>query len=201
MLKRISIVFLITLLVGGISDSVLAEKPVEAIRTSVDKIVEILNDPQYDEDSRKAEQKEKMKREIQKIFDFKTMARGTLRHYQWESFSELQKEEFIGLFTQLLGDTYLERIQGEYNDEKVEYLEQQMLTDTRAVVKTNIVRASERIPVDYRLINEDGCWKVYNVYVERTSLVSNYRDQFGRVLMSGSPADLIERLREKVKKS
>jgi phospholipid transport system substrate-binding protein len=76
-----------------------------------------------------------------------------------------------------------------------------MLTDTRAVVKTNIVRASEKIPVDYRLINEDGSWKVYNVYVERTSLVSNYRDQFGRVLMSGSPADLIERLREKVKKS
>jgi phospholipid transport system substrate-binding protein len=201
MLKRISIVVLITILVGGISVPVLAEKPVEAIRTSVDKIVEILNDPQYDEDSRKAEQKEKMKREIQKIFDFKTMARGTLRHYQWESFSEQQKEEFIGLFTQLLGDTYLERIQGEYNDEKVEYLEQEMLTDTRAVVKTNIVRASEKIPVDYRLINEDGSWKVYNVYVERTSLVSNYRDQFGRVLMSGSPADLIERLREKVKKS
>jgi ABC-type transporter MlaC component len=37
--------------------------------------------------------------------------------------------------------------------------------------------------------------------VENISLVTNYRDQFSRILMRDSPAKLIEQLRERVNKN
>ena len=201
MIRRIHKIFFICIFSFVTVAPVLAEEPIEVIRTTVDDIIAILNDPEYADKSQRDEQRKQMKQEIKKIFDFTTMSKGTIRHHQWQSFSEEQKNEFVDLFTQLLGDTYLDKIQGEYEDEKVEYLEQDMLSDSKAVVKTKILRDSVEIPVDYRLIKRDGVWNVYNVYVERTSLVSNYRDQFARILLSGSPADLIERLREKVKEN
>jgi len=76
-----------------------------------------------------------------------------------------------------------------------------MLSDTTAIVRTKIIRESLEIPVDYRLILRGGAWRIYNVNVENISLVTNYRDQFSRILMRDSPAKLIEQLRERVNKN
>ncbi len=178
-----------------------AEKPIDVIQTGVDKVFGILNDPAYAPEGKKDEQRDKIWTVIRSFFDFDTIAKGTLRRHDWDRFTEDQKKEFIDLFTDLIGETYLERIQGEYKNEKVVYGEQEMLSDSKAVVKTTIVRESLEIPVDYRLYLKNGNWRIYNVYVENTSLVTNYRDQFSRILMKGTPAELIEKLREKTIKS
>jgi len=178
-----------------------ADNPMDVIKTAVEEIVELLKDTQYDLPEKKEEQREKIWEVVHNTFDFQTIARGTLRRHDWDSFSQDQKKEFTDLFTTLLGNTYLERIQNDYRDEQVVFSEQEMLSDTTAIVRTKIIRESLEIPVDYRLILRSGAWRIYNVNVENISLVTNYRDQFSRILMRDSPAKLIEQLRERVNKN
>jgi len=178
-----------------------ADNPMDVIKTAVEEIVDLLKDPQYDLPEKKEEQREKIWEVVHNTFDFQTIARGTLRRHDWDSFSPDQKKEFTELFTTLLGNTYLERIQSDYRDEQVVFTEQEMLSDTTAIVRTKIIRESLEIPVDYRLILRSGAWRIYNVNVENISLVTNYRDQFSRILMRDSPAKLIEQLRERVNKN
>jgi phospholipid transport system substrate-binding protein len=61
-----------------------------------------------------------------------------------------------------------------------------------------VVRANDRIPLNYRLLNEGGTWKVYDVTIEGVSLVSNYRSQFSRIIHESSYAELLRRLKTKV---
>jgi phospholipid transport system substrate-binding protein len=178
-----------------------ADNPMDVIKTAVEEIVDLLKDPQYDLPEKKEEQREKIWEVVHNTFDFQTIARGTLRRHDWDSFSQDQKKEFTELFTTLLGNTYLEKIQNDYRDEQVVFSEQEMLSDTTAIVRTKIIRESLEIPVDYRLILRSGAWRIYNVNVENISLVTNYRDQFSRILMRDSPAKLIEQLRERVNKN
>jgi phospholipid transport system substrate-binding protein len=51
--------------------------------------------------------------------------------------------------------------------------------------------------MDYRLIEKDGRWRVYDVVIEGVSLVANYRTQFDRVIRSSSYAELIKRLKDR----
>ena len=176
----------------------LAEKPMDVIQTGVDKVFGILNDPGIRPGGQKGRAARQNLVGHPQLFRF--------RHYRQRNvapprlgydFPRSRRREFIDLFTDLIGETYLERIQGEFKNEKVVYGEQEMLSDSKALVKTTIVRESLEIPVDYRLYLKNGNWRIYNVYVENTSLVTNYRDQFSRILMKGTPSELIEKLREK----
>ena len=47
--------------------------------------------------------------------------------------------------------------------------------------------------------NKSGTWEVYDVVVENVSLVMNYRSQFSESLDKGTPEELLEILRKKVK--
>ena len=40
----------------------------------------------------------------------------------------------------------------------------------------------EPITVDYRLKQDGGAWKVYDVTVDNISITANYRNQFNRVI-------------------
>jgi len=45
-----------------------------------------------------------------------------------------------------------------------------------------------------------GDWRVYDVVVEGTGLVQNYREQFKRILRKDSFAELTKQLREKAER-
>jgi phospholipid transport system substrate-binding protein len=198
MFKRLLLTLAMMILFAAPSS---ANNPMDIIQTAVEKIVDLLKDPQYDPPEKKEEQREKIWNVVHDTFDFQTIARGTLRRHDWDSFSEEQKKEFTELFTTLLGNTYLERLQSDYREEKVVFMEQEMLSDTTAIVRTKIVREGLEIPVDYRLLLRGDTWRIYNVIVENISLVTNYRNQFSEMLMRNSPAQLIEKLKDRVNKS
>jgi phospholipid transport system substrate-binding protein len=178
-----------------------ADNPMSVIQEGVEEIMELLNDPAYDAPEKKEEQREKIWEVVNEAFDFQTIARGTLRRHDWENFSDEQRREFIDLFTNLLGNTYLERLQSEYQDEKVVFIDQEMITDTTALVRSKIIRQSVEYPVDYRMIRRNDTWRIYNVIVENISLVTNYRDQFSQMLMRDSPEQFLDKLRERVNKA
>jgi len=178
-----------------------AAEPTESLRGPIDGIINLLKDPQYQDEAKKKEQTDKIWKILREIFDFDRISKLCLAAY-WKDFNEKQLKEFTDLFTDLLGDTYLKKIQAEYKNEKVIYLSQEIGSDSnsdKAQVKTKIVRENIEIPVDYSMWLNKGDWRVYDVKVEGVSLVKNYRNQFQKILLNKSPDHLIEKLKNKLK--
>jgi phospholipid transport system substrate-binding protein len=172
-------------------------EPLDAIKGPIDTVIAILNDPAYKDGSHKAEQREKIWQSISGIFDFNEISmRAVARN--WRKFSPEERKTFADVFSKFLGNTYVDKIQGEYHNEKIVYVGQEILKKGRALAKTVIKRETLEIPVDYRLKLADGQWRVYDVAVEGISLVKNYRTQFTQLLKKESPAELIQRLKKKL---
>jgi phospholipid transport system substrate-binding protein len=172
-------------------------EPLEAIKGPVNTVIAILNDPAYKDGTHKAEQRDKIWQSISAIFDFNEISmRAVARN--WRKFSPEERKDFAAVFSKFLGNTYVDKIQGEYHNEQIVYVGQEIVKEGRAVAKTIIKRESLEIPVDYRLKLMNGKWRVYDVAVEGISLVKNYRTQFTQLLKNESPAELIKRLKKKL---
>jgi len=169
----------------------------DALKGPVDEGIRLLSDQKYKNPSLKRVQREKIWEIVRKAFDFTELS-GRALATNWKTLNPQQRKEFSEVFSEVLGNTYLDKIQGGYMDEKVAYLGQEMVSDTKAVVKTKIIREKGEIPVDYSMRLKNGNWKVYDVYVEGVSLVQNYRSQFNEILSKESPDDLIKRLHKKL---
>jgi len=199
-MKRYGWIGLVVLLLLSFGPSVLAAEPADVLKAPMDEALALLRDPQYkvDDPEKKAVQREKFWSLVAPVFDFDELSKRTLAR-NWKKLNDAQQAEFSQVFSELLGNIYVDRIQGGYSDETIEFSDQ-ILHDSRplAVVKTFIVSARNRIPVDYSLIQKEDSWRVYDVKVEGVSLVKNYRSQFKEILSKESPAELIERLKQKV---
>jgi len=193
--KKLAI-FLLCICFASVSFSAITG-PMDALKGPVDEGIRLLSDQKYKNPSLKRVQREKIWEIVRKAFDFTELS-GRALATNWKTLNPQQRKEFSEVFSEVLGNTYLDKIQGGYMDEKVAYLGQEMVSDTKAVVKTKIIREKGEIPVDYSMRLKNGNWKVYDVYVEGVSLVQNYRSQFNEILSKESPDDLIKRLHKKL---
>jgi len=173
-------------------------EPMAAIKAPIDAVIAILNDPQYKGAGARSAQRNDIWKNVEPIFDFDEISKRTVAR-NWRNFSEAEKAAFTDVFARFLGNTYIDKIQGEYHNEQIVYLGQNVHSERYAEVKSEIIREALRIPVNYRMRkDDDGRWKVYDVIVEGVSLVKNYRTQFASILKKEKPADLIQRLDEKL---
>ena len=178
--------------------SAFAASPLESIQPQVDRALEVLRDPALKAESAKGVKEKKIWTILDGVFDYTELSKRTLAQ-NWKRFSPDQQGEFIGLFGKLLGGVYMDRIIA-YKDEKVVFGKVTNLSDKTAEVQSEVVRSSKSIPIHYRMILENGEWKVYDVVIEGVSLVQNYRTQFREILMNKTPEDLLKTLLEKTRK-
>lgn len=169
-----------------------AGPPTETVKQAIEKTLDILKNPAYQEEVRR----QKAKAVIDPHFDYQEMAKRSLGP-TWGSLSGGQRQEFVQLFAQLLEASYSDKIKKFAQRVRIDYTGE-ILSGDNAEVRTVIVLANDRIPLNYRLLNEGGTWKVYDVVIEGVSLVSNYRSQFSRIIRESSYAELVGRLRTKV---
>jgi len=174
-----------------------AADPKDVLKGNIDQFIVILKDAKYDKGANKSEQDQKIWAILDQVFDFNAVARRALGR-NWKRLSAAQQQEFVPLFKELLGTNYLHRIRAGYKDEKVVIGQADKDGDRKAVVHSNIVRASSKVPVDYSLYSTGQTWKVYDVKVEGVSLIKNYRTQFAEILVNGKPADLIGKVKKQL---
>jgi phospholipid transport system substrate-binding protein len=172
--------------------------PLETIQSQVDRAMEVLRDPALKAESAKGAKEKKIWAILDGVFDYTELSKRTLAQH-WKQFSPNQQGEFTRLFGKLLGGVYIDRIIA-YKDEKVVFGKVTNLSDKTAEVQSEVVRSSKSIPIHYRMISENGEWRVYDVVIEGVSLVQNYRSQFREILTNKSPEDLLKMLREKTRK-
>ena len=197
MLKRKPLFLSVLLLLTVIAPSAFGTQPLDTLKEPVDQIIQILNDPQYKDPSKRDVQHDNIWKIVRTIFDFKAISRLTVGRY-WKKFVPSEKEAFTDVFSQFLGNTYISKIQGEYQNEEIVFLGQKMISESKALVKTKIIRAGVETPINYRMYRRKDNWKIYDVKIEGVSLVKNYRNQFRKILLKELPTQLIERVQEKL---
>ena len=169
--------------------------PTEAMRTTVSQALGVLQDQELKKPERTDERVTRLKKIADLRFDYGEMAKRSLGG-QWDKLEERERQEFVGLFTEFLTATYVEKIHS-YSDEEVKFLNERLEGD-HAEVKTVMVGKKTETPLDYRLMLKGGDWKAYDVLVDGISMVRNYREQFASILRSSSYEHLVQMLRNKV---
>ncbi|HSF09973.1 MAG TPA: ABC transporter substrate-binding protein [Nitrospirales bacterium] len=168
--------------------------PTGAVKETVDQVFVVLRDQALKDPARETERRAKLEEIIGKRFDYAEMAKRTLAS-QWKGLSPEQQQEFVTLFQQFLANSYVGNVDG-YSGEEVEYLKEREKGEF-AEVQTKVVSPKVQIPLDYRLLQKNGEWWVYDVVIDGVSLMKNYRGQFSRIINSSSFEALLEKLRSK----
>jgi phospholipid transport system substrate-binding protein len=165
--------------------------PMQTVQESVDTILALLRDKTLEKDDRRAQ----IRANVKARFDFEAMSQRTLAT-NWKKATEKERQQFMDLFSQLIENTYIGKIEA-YTNEKVEYPGEKV-KGNKAIVETLIIAASADIPVDYRLYKKDDAWLVYDVIIEGVSLVSNYRSSYQEIVMKEGFGGLLAKMQEKV---
>ncbi len=171
-----------------------ATSPTKAIQSTTNSLLAVLEDSTLSAAGKTAERRAQLEAIVVKRFDYDEMAKRTLAKH-WKARSSQEKEEFTILLQQLLLNSYITIIESR-TDEQVNYLDELIKNDF-AMVKTQIVAKSGKIPVEYRMRNKKETWRVYDVVIQGVSLVGNFRKQFDRIIRTESFAALTIRLKEK----
>lgn len=114
----------------------------------------------------------------------------------WRTATPQQRERFKDEFRTLLIRTYATAF-NEYKDWNIRYLPLQApAAEKKVVVRTEILQPGAKpVAVDYRMIDANGTWKVYDVLIEGISLVQNYRTTFSEdIARTGSLDTVINEL-------
>lgn len=172
------------------------EGPTVQVKTTIDRVLDILKDPALKGPEKEKERLRQLREVIFARFDFSEMARRSLGLH-WRDRNPQERKEFVDLFGDLLEQSYHKKLET-YTDQEILYTKEQV-DDNFGVVVTKIISRKENleIPIDYKVILRGHHWKVYDVVIDNISLVSNYRSQFNRIIQRSSYADLIKRMRVK----
>jgi phospholipid transport system substrate-binding protein len=169
-----------------------ADEPMSVVKSTVDQALDVLRD----RGTPLAQRQDKLRQIVAATFDFREMAKSALG-YHWKELSPAQQEEFTNAFVAFIEDSYLSKI-NDYSGQQVNFLRVTNDGPQYAQVSTDIVEPKgEPIHVNYRLLQENGTWRIYDVTVDAISIIANYRNQFNRVMNSKGYATLITDLKAK----
>ena len=195
MRKSFFICFLVVLSTPSVSHG---EQPIDVLQKSINSGIAILEDPQYQDITEKDRQQEILCEAAWESFDFKEFSKRVLGS-NWRTFTSSQRGQFIDVFSKFLCKYYITRLQERYADEKVIYLSQHSLADSRALVKVNVLWKGVEVPVEVRMLKRNDTWKVYDIIVLGVSGVRNYRAQFQTILLKKSPTQVIGLIENRIK--
>ena len=179
----------------SLAGDVFANSPITSeLKQTIDKVIQIVSDPDLKKTPKL--RRERLRKTIGFRFNYNQMVRRSLAR-NYKNRTNKEREEFTGLFKKLLENSYASKIEN-YQDETINYVDEKV-KGKYALVKTEIVRKNGTIDVDYKLINENGRWTVYDFVIEEVSLIRNYRSQFSKIIKTESYGALVAKLTKKIK--
>ena len=191
MLKRVLFTLITGFALAFTAMSFAGNSPIDSVRTSVDAVLAILDNEQLNYEDKRTQ----IRVIVKERFDFRAMSQRTLAT-NWNKTTDEEKEKFVDLFSQLIENSYVGKIDS-YTNERVDYPGEKV-SGRKAVVETLIITSSADIPVDYRLYQKDGQWLVYDVIIEGVSLISNYRSSYQEIMKKEGFDGLLAKMRAKI---
>jgi phospholipid transport system substrate-binding protein len=129
--------------------------------------------------------------------DLDLVARLVLGRH-WRDASQAERNEYVGLFRQILMNTLAERL-GDYNGQTFEVVGSSELNERDSAVQTQINRVGGAPPlkVDWRVRDSEGKLAIIDVIAEGVSLVVSQRNEVSSVVERNGMSGLIETMRER----
>ena len=191
MLKRVLLTLITGFALAFTAMSFAGNSPTDVVRTSVDAVLAILDNEQLNYDDKRTQ----IRVIVKERFDFRAMSQRTLAT-NWKKTTDEEKDKFVELFSQLIENSYVGKIES-YTNERVDYPGEKV-SGRKAVVETLIITSSADIPVDYRLYQKGDQWLVYDVIIEGVSLISNYRSSYQEIMKKEGFDGLLAKMRAKI---
>lgn len=172
--------------------------PEKQLSNTIDKILEVVQ--KHPSDGQATTRRAELAEVIKPHFDFAEMSKRSLGSY-WSKATPDEKKEFVAVFSDLLSNTYLSKIETvEPGMVKIEGADTFPDTSTgtkRSVVKTKVTNKGDVFPINYKLYSKGAGWKVYDVIIENIGLVANYRTEFAGIIRKDGISGLIKQLKSK----
>jgi phospholipid transport system substrate-binding protein len=141
-----------------------------------------------------------IRRHVNEVFDFREAAMLALGR-EWTAHTEVEQNEFVVLFADLLERSFVWRVAGKASlggGVKVQYLGESVAGDTATVDTAISARDGSLLRLEYRMVRRLERWVVRDVVMDGVSTMENYHAQFQRVVRDSSWRDLMAQLRAKV---
>jgi phospholipid transport system substrate-binding protein len=189
----------VVMILAELSTFAYAEQPLDTLQKLIDQGITVLNDPMYKDTAQKDTQRQKLSEILNQIVDFREFCRCALAR-NWLKFKPQQLYEFTELFSKFVAVFYLSMLQDNYNKEKVILIGQDLISDSKAVVRVKVLWKNLEVPVEIKMIRRGDSWKAYDIIILGISAVRFYGAQFQAVLRKQTPAQIIDRLKLKIRK-
>jgi phospholipid transport system substrate-binding protein len=175
-----------------------AGAPAQAIQETRSAISQIVHDPDLRGPGMREERRRRLNDVVGERLSYEEMSRRVLGA-EWQRLNDEERGEFIRAFRMLLCNMYAHKIE-DYGGEPMEIIGER-LDNGIAEVRARMAARKSNMVVDFRLVNRDGEWRVFDILTDGISLVNNYRQQFQRVLHSASYPELLQKLRDATDRS
>ena len=171
-----------------------AASPTEQLRTFFSAATRIL-DPQTDDglEARLGA----IRAIVKEIVDVPAAAQISLGP-NWNARTAAEREEFVGLFAELLERSLIGGIAGRIrlpDGIQVSYVGESVDGAVATVWTTLLSKRGLDLPFTYRMIERAGRWAICDVIIDGVSVAANYRAQFLRVMRSSSYQELVRQMR------
>ena len=175
-----------------------AGEPQEKVRATVNEVLAVLQDQALQGPDNTDRRREKMRQAVFQRFGFAEMAQRALGQH-WQKRTSAERKEFVELFGELLERSYINKIESYTGEQTVQYTKETIEKEGYASVRTAVVNKRDlNVEVEYRLLQRDGDWQVYDVVIEGVSLINNYRTQFHNIVSQESYEALMKKLKRKL---
>ena len=171
-----------------------AGPPTDQLREGIDRVIKILQDPGLKGDKHVDQRRAAIALAARAIFDFGEMARRSLARH-WEKRTPAEQEEFVRIFTALIERTYISRVDQNDIANSMTYRGEKMDADHAVVQTTVSLNNGRELALDYRMHNPGDYWRIYDLSIEGSSMVSSYRAQFSRIIRTSSYETLVAKIK------
>jgi len=167
--------------------------PLIVVNSSVSRVLTIVRSHPADA-KESGQRRAEIRQAAVELFNFDEMSRRLLGQ-RWTDATPEEQRDFVVLFTDLLERAYLNTI-GNYRLATITF-QGETISGSYAQVQSRMAAGKSEVAIEYRLVENDGRWAVYDVAVDGVSLISNYRSQFTSILKRMSFAQMLDRLRNR----
>lgn len=196
--RRTTFALVAALLLWSMAQAVLAgeQSPEDTVKQTAEQVLGKLQQDRAELKAHPNEIYKLVESDILPHFDFARMSQWVLARY-WRTATPQQREQFQTQFRNLMVNTYSNTLL-RYSGEKITYLPTRLdpSSDT-ALVRTSLLNgdSGQSIPIDYRLYDDHGDWKVIDLTIDGVSLIANYHDSFAETLQHKGIDGLIQQLK------
>lgn len=189
---RLTISLLISIgLLLSLSTAALAGEPTDFIKKNAEDVSDLLKRKDTKERS------EKFSKKLHSLVDFRELADRALGEH-WDARNEEEQEQFLSLLQELLEANYKKKLEGQElgKDYELKYLEEKT-RDNKAIVATKVVWSNGEESVEYKMLERDSGWIIYDIVIDDISLVETYRESYVEIIEKEGWDELISKMKTK----